>query len=529
MPNSTRSLLMPKIKPTGSRPLPPSAMRVLMIAWLVFGSMGSVWSFASPLMSIPDEPAHTIKAAAVARGQLLGTGSGVQGDQLVVQVPGYIAHLNVRSCFAQHSNITADCAQPIDATDRGWTAGRTSAGNYNPVYYAIVGIGSRGLSGESAIYAMRLISSWLVGFFLAAIFAAASSLRHFRRPVIAAAVALTPAVFFLAGSINPNALEIATTGAVFLSLCAIFEQVASKTGPGRLPLVLFTLSASLLAHTRPLSLLWLALAATAAVLCYGFRTLWRSLSKRGFQAAMVIVGLSCAFALWWVFSAKSFDSLLAGAPIPADEAAITMLDNTVFFMVQYVGVLGWIDTLPPPATLYTWVLGFGALLFLAFTARPIKGRWVMALLTVTVIAVPTALQASTSEKLGWVWQGRYALAMVVTLILAAGVTTRFRPFKITPWTKSMIRWGLVLGALAHTYIFLEGLRRYTIGIQGHVNWTEMFDPQWQPPLTWQGLTVAYIFLLTLGAVGLYRLLTRSHASRPVTHLKDQGAEIMADI
>ncbi|GAC1492269.1 MAG: hypothetical protein NVS2B15_12070 [Pseudarthrobacter sp.] len=175
-------------------------------------------------------------------------------------------------------------------------------------------------------------------------------------------------------------------------------------------------------------------------------------------------------------------------------------------MADYVGVLGWLDTQPPPAALFAWVLGFGAMLFLAYTARPVRGRWVMALLTVTVVAVPTALQAASSEQLGWIWQGRYSLAIVVTLILAAGITTRFRPFKITPWMKSMLRWGLVLGVLAHAYVFLEGLRRYTVGIQGHVNWTEMFEPLWQPPLTWQGLTIAYVLVLSTASLCLYRLL-----------------------
>ena len=135
----------------------------------------------------------------------------------------------------------------------------------------------------------------------------------------------------------------------------------------------------------------------------------------------------------------------------------------------------------------------------------------MALLTLTVIVVPTALQAGSSESLGWIWQGRYTLAMVVTLILAAGVTIRFRPYRITPWTTSMVRWGLVLGALAHTYVFLEGLRRYTIGIQGHTNWIEMFEPQWQPPGTWQALTLAYILLLAVSGACLYRLLTTPQA------------------
>lgn len=514
MHKTTSPLLRPSLRsiPTDGRP--PSPLRVLLIAWLLFGCIGSLWSFASPLMSIPDEPAHTIKAAAVARGQFSGISTGIQGDQLAVNVPGYIAQLNEYKCFAHQSNVTPACAKPIDATDRGWTVAKTSAGNYNPVYYGIVGIGSRGLSGEAAIYAMRLISAWLVAFFLAAIFCAASSLRRFHRPVIAAAVALTPAVFFLTGSINPNGLEIAAAGAVFMGLCAIFERTAGRMPPGRLLLVIVALAGGLLAHTRPLSLLWLFIAALSAVLCFGIGNLIRTLATRGFQLALLVVALSSSFALWWVVSAKSFDSLLAGAPIPAEVAAVAMLDKTVAFMVEYVGVLGWIDTLPPPAALYTWVLGYGALLLLAFTARPVKGRWVMALLALTVVFVPLALQAGSSEKLGWIWQGRYTLAMVVTLILAAGISTRFRPYRVTPWTKSLVRWGLVLGALAHAYVFLEGLRRYTIGIQAHTNWTEMFQPLWQPPGTWQVLALAYILLLAVCGACLYRLLTTPY--RPLS-------------
>jgi hypothetical protein len=491
----------------------PSPLRVLLVSWLLFGCIGTLWSFASPLMSIPDEPAHAIKAAAVARGQFSGASTGVQGERLTVNVPGYVAGLDAYKCFAHHPYLTPACAPPINASDRGPVPAQTSAGNYNPVYYAIVGLGSRGLSGEPALYAMRLISAWLVAFFLGAIMSAASSLRHYHRPVIASAIALTPAVFFLSGSVNPNGLEIAAAGAVFMSLCAIFERTAAGMPGSRLLFVSAALSGSLLAHTRPLSLLWLAIAAVSAILCFGIKAFIRTLAVRGFQLAVLAVGLSSVFALWWVLSAKSFDSLLAGAPLPAEEAAVAMLDKTVYFMVEYVGVLGWIDTLPPPAAVYAWVLGFGAMLFLAFTARPVRGRWVMALLTLTVIVVPLALQASSSEKLGWIWQGRYTLAMVVTLILAAGVTTRFRRFRVTPWTKSMVRWGLVLGALAHVYVFMEGLRRYTIGVMDHVNWTEMFQPEWQPPGTWQLLAVAYLVLLAVSGTLLYRLLTAAPAWR----------------
>ncbi|MDQ0673465.1 hypothetical protein QFZ36_001026 [Pseudarthrobacter siccitolerans] len=486
----------------------PGQLRVLFLAWLLIGAAGTIWCFASPLMSIPDEPAHTVKAAAVARGQLSGTSSGIQGEPLSVQVPGFIAQLHRYSCFAQHSDITPACSPTIDASDRGWTTAKTSAGNYNPVYYGIVGIGSRGLSGEPALYAMRLISTWVTAFFLASVVSAASSLRRFQLPVIAVGVSLTPAVLFLAGSINPNAIEIGATAALFMNLCAIFEQSAGKIRIHTLNVATGALSGMLLANTRPLALVWLCLAALAALLCYGFPALLRALKDWRFVTALGSVFLSCLFALWWIVSAKSFDSLLAGPPMPGDQAALAMLDKSIGFMVEYVGVLGWLDTMPPAGTLYAWVLGFGVLLFLAFTARPVRARWVMLLMVIAVIAVPTVLQASSSEKLGWIWQGRYALAMVLTMLLAAGVAARFRPFRITPWRKSAIRWGVILGVLAHLYVFLEGLRRYTVGIHGlYINWGEMFEPQWQPPFSWQGLTVAYVLVLSVAGVCLYRLLT----------------------
>ena len=476
--------------------------------------MGSIWTFASPLMSIPDEAAHTIKAAAVVRGQFHGTSTGLQGQPLTVTVPGYIANLNHYNCFATQTSVTPACAPAIDGSDRGPHSATTSAGNYNPVYYAIVGMGSRGLTGEVAVYAMRLMSTWLTAFFLAATISAASSFRRFQMPTIAASVAFTPAVFFLTGAVNPNALEIACTGAFFVNLCLLFEQ-SSRHRPRMLYVGAMTLAGVLLANTRPLSLLWLGLAVFAAVLTSGTAALVRVLKDRTFRASVLLVGVSSIFSLWWSLSARSFESLFSVTPpMPSDEAALLMLDRTVGYMREYVGVLGSLDTAPPVGAVYAWVLGYGVILFLSFTSRPARGRYGVGLLAASVVLVPVALQAGSSERLGWIWQGRYVLALVVTLILASGLATRFHPWKLTPGNRSRIRWGIVLGALAHAYLMLEGLRRYTVGEHGdHINWTEMFEPRWQPPGTWQALALAYILLLAIGSVFFYRLLTSPPSQR----------------
>lgn len=517
-----------KIHPAPSRVLPssrkkPTPLRVLFISWLIFGFLGSIWAFASPIMSVPDEPAHAIKAAAVARGQFSGTVSGVQGERLTVTVPGYIAALDGQICYAHKPYVTADCAPPLDENDRGPTSAQTSAGNYNPVYYGIVGLASRGVSGETSVYAMRLVSTWISAFFLAAMVSSASSLRRFVLPVAAAAIAVTPNVLFLSASINPNALEIATTGSLFIGLCAVLEK-SRDLGAAGFQLWLVGLSGALLACTRPISLLWLAIAVIAAVLAYGLPALWRVLAFRGTRLPLALIVASSAFALWWLLSAKSLDSLLGGTPIPADVAAVTMLDQTFGYVQHYVGVLGWLDTPPPPAVIFTWVLGIGLVLFAGMTSRPVRGRWSVALPALVVLVAPVALQASVSERLGWIWQGRYILAIVVVLILACGVAARFQSVQWSPKKNSAVRWALVLVALAHVYLFLEGLRRYTIGTtDGRVNWTEMFQPAWQPPLTWQVLTLLYLAGLAVAGISLFRLLRSPHDhQQPTSHVVKQS-------
>lgn len=488
------------------RPLDgPSPGRVLLVAWVLIGLLGTVWCFASPLMSVPDEPAHTVKAAAVARGQFSGNSTGVQGERLTVIVPGYIAKLENSTCFAHHPEITADCSPAVSSADRGPTAAQTSAGNYNPVYYAIVGMASRGLSGEPALYGMRLLSTWLSAFFLATVFSAAVTLRRFVIPSLAAAVAITPAVLFLSASINPNALEISAAASVFMCLCSVLER-SRRLETAHPTMWYLAVAGALLANTRPVSLLWLAVVVIASVLAYNLRAFGRLVQYRPAWAPMGLLAVATTFALGWVMAADSFNSLLAGTPIPSEVAAATMADRTFVYVPEYVGFLGWLDTPPPAAVVYTWVLAMGVVLMAGMTSRPVRGRWSVALLTVVVLFAPIALQASSSEKVGWIWQGRYILAVVSVLILACGVAARFAPFRMTPWTTSIIRWSLFALALSHTYILLEGLRRYTVGNGQGVNWIEMVDPKWQPPFTWQGLTIAYIAVLALAGYFLYRLV-----------------------
>lgn len=499
----TNSPILPSaVRRPGALP----TLRFTFIAFPIIAALSLIWVFASPLMSVPDEPAHTIKAAAVARGELSGTSTGEQGEQTIVIVPRYIAMIGAQGCFAAKADTTPKCAPPIDATARDLVQAQTSAGNYNPMYYAMVGLPSRVMGGEAAVYLMRVISALICSAFLAATIGAAASMRRRFWPTASCLVSITPMVLFLNGSINPNALEVVTTSALFLNLCVVLENYRNlKTV--RTSIVFVGISGAVLANTRALSLLWLALAVVAAVLIFGLKPMFAVVKSRLGLSMTALIGLGCAASLAWLVTANSFSSL-TGTPsaVTPDQAFVTMLDRSFDYASGYVGIMGWLDTGAPPAVYAFWYFAFAAIIIGGLTARPLRARPVVWVLLIAVLILPPILQAQVIQQIGYIWQGRYLLALFVLLLLACGVAMRMRPTPRGPWARSLSLW-LFAGAVGvHVYLFVFVLRRYTIGLQSHTNWTEMFDPLWQPPLSWQGLTVAYLLVLVGGAAIAHRLL-----------------------
>ncbi|MGQ4819776.1 hypothetical protein ACQ1ZK_22285, partial [Enterococcus faecium] len=58
-------------------PATPEFRRWL-VAWLFFTAVGSLWALATPVMGVPDEPAHTLYAAGAVRGEVWEETSGPQ-------------------------------------------------------------------------------------------------------------------------------------------------------------------------------------------------------------------------------------------------------------------------------------------------------------------------------------------------------------------------------------------------------------------------------------------------------------------
>ncbi len=487
--------------------IPATVLRFGVI-FLVLSLFSTLWSLASPLMSVPDEPAHTIKAAAVARGQFLGTSGQTQGEELQVVVPKYIADTQFLACYAFKVIVTADCSPGLNAADSQPTTAGTSAGNYNPFYYIVAGLPSLILSGEPAVYAMRILSGLLCSLFLAATLFATTQFANRRWPMVAAGIAITPVVLYLCGSINPNALEIVTTSAVFVNLCLVLDNVRDLSR-FRFSIVAVGVSAAVLANTRALSLLWLALAVIAAMLMFPPRDLILLAKNKLVLAMAAVTVLAAACGLLWLQSSNTLASLL-GTPgtVTPEQAFGTMVERTFDIAAAYVAQLGWRDTNGPTGVFFWWACLTGALMVAAVSIKAWRPRLGFIVLFAAAVAIPPILQAQVVTELGYIWQGRYLLPVIVPMLLAAGLALRFRAFPDSLFANRIAAWVIGITAAAHTAVFVNALRRYGIGVATEANWNDMFGAtKWEPPLGWLPLTLAYLAVTALAGVLLYRQLS----------------------
>ena len=155
----------PETSPTGRRP-PQGVAHPLLRSWAVsFGVLFvavAAWTFASPLGSAPDEPAHLIRAASLVRGELVGKplphATSAEKSTVTVQEPAVFASLATDvSCFQYKPTVPAGCQPPLNGSRHDVTV-ETYVGRYSPLYYVFVGLPTLALVSAKGISAARLVS-----------------------------------------------------------------------------------------------------------------------------------------------------------------------------------------------------------------------------------------------------------------------------------------------------------------------------------------------------------------------------------
>jgi hypothetical protein len=485
--------------------------------FLVSGS----WAISTPLGASPDEPAHIIKAAAVVRGELIGTPTERSGFTEVT-VPEGIAKAWSWTCPAYHPETSAVCMGTIGGGSSDPTKVATSAGLYNPIYYAIVGWPSLITSHSfAAVFAMRVLTALICSALFAVAFSALYLLRRSAVTGFAALAVVTPTTLFLSGSVNPNAVEVAS-GAALLSLLLLLVRGPALKRPG-LALALVAVTGVLLANTRGLSPLWMALIAVIALVAAAPGRIRELFRKASSWVVLVVLALGAGFAVVWLLATNTLSNLgeFQGKGISPSLAFVTMLlDKSLDQGI--IGLFGWLDT-PAPGYVYL-VWSFLALATVVGAIVVARGR----LLVSVVIAIagffliPAIVQAISVQRTGYIWQGRYSLVAYAAVMVVSAVAivlsdrSRIRmPAGLT--MRAVITVGALV-AVGQAFAIVWTLRRYSVGIQG--SWFNfILRPSWHAP----GSNLVWIFFGLLGAVVVSYAWAARSAAEQVTRTAEGSA------
>ncbi|MFT2816916.1 DUF2142 domain-containing protein [Leifsonia sp. A12D58] len=502
---------------TSAAPVRAHRWKVFGASWAILSLLSIMWALATPISASPDEPAHIVKAASVARGQFIGETTSL-GQ--VVQVPRYIAYTHSETCFAFHSDVSAACTTPLAGDPAEIIDAPTSAGLYNPVYYMLIGWPTLFLGDDSGIYVMRAISAILTSLFLACTIAVAYGLRRNAIPLTALAVAVPPMLLFLGGSVNPNAVEITATLAVFAAMLAIVTQPNPRLLTARAVVVM--VGAAMAVNTRGLSPLWVAIAIVVPLLLLSWKQLWVLLQKRPVQWAVGVTVVATVFAVGWLLRTSSLTAMqddpdyfqsFPGVGTGHLTGFVMTVRDTLGYAQGMIANFGWLDTPPPILVYFTWSAFVGMLLLVAFSILRGKALLVGGVLLAIFLFLPALIQGAYITNGGIIWQGRYTLPLFVMLVFGLAVLVAERINLPDAGVLNRLTFAVWAAWAGAQYLsFAAALKRYAVGVDG--TWKNVImNPEWSAPggnLLW---LVVFGLVLVGGAWAGWHI-SRAHVMVP---------------
>jgi Predicted membrane protein (DUF2142) len=468
-------------------------------SFALFSVLGLAWVLATPLFAAPDEPAHVIRAASVGRGELLGKRPPPDrivapiGDAAVeVTAPGiYKAGGNI-TCLAFQKNNTADCLHVNG--NRGETHVDTYVGHHNPAYYLPVGFLSRVLRpGSGQVYLMRALGMLAIAALLAS---ALETLKGLSGPMWAGtgfAIALSPMVLFLSGTVSPSGVEIGAAFAVWVQGAVLAKEAPDTVDPKVVDRL--GIAASALVLSRALSPLWLGVIGLVLLIIATRAGLLAILTTRRVWIWAAVLGACAAFQLFWFVYGHPLDYFV-GTPVHGSGEALvrTSLGKSGEMLREMVGVFGWLDTRAPGITYLVWVLALGGLAALAVGMASSRFVWALLAATAATVVLPVIVEAAGAGEAGFIWQGRYSLPLAVGVPLIAGIglgssESAQRLARRLVWVI-----GVSL-AVGQVLAFAQALRRYAVGADGPLWFFP--DARWEPPVPALLLVIGFSAVIAL--------------------------------
>jgi hypothetical protein len=350
---------------------------------------------------------------------------------------------------------------------------------YPPAFYLFEGaVGRLVPPGANAVRLMRLASVAVVSALLASAFV---TLGELRRPWTVAAgvlVAVTPMVFHVGSSVNPNGVEIAAGIALWTAGTALV------TGARPLDARIVTrvsIAAIVMVLARPASPVLLALVALV-LLTLVDRTRARTIVRsRAVRIGAIAVGVATVFQLgWYVLAEPRYFGTPLDETIGTAEIIRFALTKAPALFPQMIGVMGHPDYDVNAVTVVLWTFMVGAVAMLGLVAG--RGRMRIAILATlaATIVVPIVFDVLSARDYGFVWQSRYTLPIAVGVPILSGFAVAETALAPHLSRRAV---GIVFGAaftLAQFLAFAEFLGRYTVGVDGPILF--FLHVEWSPPV-----------------------------------------------
>lgn len=505
--------MTPHSKPRPDDRRVPGARSALnwLIPFALIAAFSVLWALASPLFSVPDENAHAVKAVAQLRGEVIGS-TDPERPHIIVDLPEGYDYNHGMMCYLFVPEAPAACAATF-GDGSGQRDFATWVGAYNPLYYYVVGWPSLILDdGVTAVYAMRVASALLSALLLAWAFQAGLSVRDARWMPFGLAFLALPMIVYLAGSVNPNGVEISAGAALWIGLIRLLQSYGPTRLSTQAPLLprwylwlIVAVAAVFLVNARAIGPLWVVVIVAACLVIAGWAATRQLFRDPRAYPWLGVIAAGSIFAIVWTLAtgnaagqAEANDAPLVGAS--ALSGILAMLRRTGDWVHQALGYFGWLDTPLPGESYIPIYVALGFLTLLAFLGTNRRGFWTTGAVIAGAILVPAIVQGIQVSRTGLIWQGRYGIVLMIAIpiiaavVLAAPESARLAYLsRRTTWVAASAVALFGLGA------FILVLHRYVVGTDG--TWGAMITaPVWQPPSGWIPLVAAHALTSVLFVV-----------------------------
>ncbi len=483
------------------------------------------WTVATPLMATPDEGAHAVRAAGVARGQLLPERKRYVIEAWMQRVPEAYGKSGTAACFGRplfadedpHKIVTPACVPQFHGSDRLVTV-PTYEFRASPVYYWLTGLPSLVSPDRPGMFGMRVLNGLAFSALIASAFTAALHRRRRSWAVTGVAVAFTPMVWYLGATINPNATEIAAAITLWATLLALAGD-DSLESDGRL-VARAGVAGLVLVSMRGLGPAFTLMAVVASALVASRGRIRALLGRRDTQVWSAIVLAGVAATIAWTF--------VVGLKLDQPEhPAIGFADAFQALPVilrQSIGAMGTYF-LPLPFLLYAlWVVLSLTGIASGVVAAATRGRIAIGLVALATLALPITTDGYNIPDIGFPWQGRYGLPLTVGLVILA-----FWLVEATTARRRAIGAGLVGATLVGQLVAFIAIGR-KLGM-GRVDGNDLLDylvhPRWEPGFSpWLLLAGMIVAVAGLAAILIPAAL---RDDEPVPDPVDPSASLEPDL